>query len=102
MGSLSRTVEGWMGDTLYNRLGDQPDIERTWGLLRDVVGNHLLGSEFVPVPFLESAIYYNQLFVFTKKQSVSIEIVKTDLKNPFQCFLKMGFILESFSQKRHS
>lgn len=94
MASLSRTVEGWMGDTLYSKLGDQPNIERTWNLLRDVVGNHLLGSEFVPVPFIESAVYYNQLFVFTKKQSVSIEIAKIDLKNHFNVFWRCIFYMQ--------
>lgn len=72
MAPLSRTSIGWMDPDLYKNLGDLPDIEKTWSLLRDLIGQHVLGSEFVPVPFIESGAYYNQLFVFTKKQSVSI------------------------------
>ncbi|GIX66535.1 uncharacterized protein CEXT_681561 [Caerostris extrusa] len=70
MTSLRRTVEGWMGDDLYRKLGDEPDIELTWKLLRDLIGQQLFGSEYVTVPFIESAIYYNQLFVLIKKKSL--------------------------------
>lgn len=72
MGTLRRTVEGWMGNLLYQKLGEEPRTEVAWKLLRDLVGQQLFGTEFVPVPFIESALYYNQLFVFTKKKSVCI------------------------------
>ena len=74
MTQLRKNVEGWMGRPFYEGLGEEPYIEKTWRSLRDIVGRHLFDSEFVPVPFIETAAYYNQLFVFTKKQSVSIKI----------------------------
>ncbi|GFS35245.1 uncharacterized protein TNIN_335311 [Trichonephila inaurata madagascariensis] len=70
MTSLRRTVEGWMGDDLYRKLGDEPDIDITWKLLRELIGQQLFGSEYVTVPYIESAVYYNQLFLFTKKKSL--------------------------------
>lgn len=71
MASLRRTVEGWMGDVLYERLGNEPSIDVAWQSIRDLCGQQLFGIEFVPVPFIESGSYFNQLFVFVKKQSVS-------------------------------
>ncbi|GBM19772.1 hypothetical protein AVEN_208647-1 [Araneus ventricosus] len=70
MTSLRRTVEGWMGDDLYRKLGEEPDIELTWKLLRELIGQQLFGSEYVTVPYIESAAYYNQLFVFVKKKNI--------------------------------
>ncbi|GFQ93793.1 uncharacterized protein TNCT_157861 [Trichonephila clavata] len=70
MTSLRRTVEGWMGDDLYRKLGDEPDIDITWKLLRELIGQQLFGSEYVTVPYIESAVYYNQLFLFIKKKSL--------------------------------
>lgn len=79
-----------MCDNVYQSLGDQPNTERTWGLLREVIGQHLFRSDFVPVPFIESAAYYNQLFVFAKKPSVSIKLLKIDNKRTvFQWFLQI-------------
>ncbi|GFS51325.1 uncharacterized protein TNCV_3533681 [Trichonephila clavipes] len=69
MTSLRRTVEGWMGDDLYRKLGDEPDIDITWKLLRELIGQQLFGSEYVTVPYIESAVYYNQLFLFIKKKN---------------------------------
>lgn len=72
-----------MCDSAYQRLGDQPNTERTWGLLREVIGYYLFRSDFVPVPFIQSAAYYNQLFVFAKKPSVSIKTFNIDNKRTF-------------------
>lgn len=69
-----------MCDSVYQRLGDEPNSERTWGLLREVIGYYLFRSDFVPVPFIGSAAYYNQLFVFAKQPSVSIKILNVDNK----------------------
>lgn len=86
-----RIVNCTMCDNVYKRLGDQPNIERTWGLLREVIGQHLFRGDFVTVPFIESAAYYNQLFVFAKKPSVSIKlfIIGNNRRTVFQSFLKM-------------
>lgn len=83
-----------MCDNVYQKLGDQPNIERTWELLREVIGQYLFRSDFVPVPFIESAAYFNQLFVFAKKPSVSIlkimKLLKIDYKSTvFQWFFQM-------------
>ena len=75
MNALSRIVEGWMGHKLYRKLGSVPDVELAWELIREFVGDQLFESEYVMLPHFDSAIYYNQMFVFKKKRSVSIETV---------------------------
>lgn len=72
MASFRRNVEATMSAALYRKLGAEPNLEFIWRCLRNFIGNQLFESDYVTVPFIDSAIYFNQLFVFIKKRTVSI------------------------------
>lgn len=73
--TLQRIVHLTMDRKTYKKLGSEPDIERAWKMVKGIAGENLFQTNFVPVPQIESALYYNQLFVFEKQTNVSTLIL---------------------------
>lgn len=68
---LRRSVNLTMDKEIYKKLGNQPNSEKAWNLVRCAVGEEIFQRDFVPVPHIETALYYNQLYVFKKVKDVS-------------------------------
>ena len=71
MNPILRHVQLIMDRKTYKKLGTEPDIEKAWKIMRCTIGEDLFETNFVPVPQIQCALYYNQLFVFKKCTCVS-------------------------------
>lgn len=92
---LQRIVHLTMDRKMYKKLGNELEIGKAWKMVKEIIGDHLFQTNFVPVPQIDSAVYYNQLFIFEKQTNVSILIFKLTVRKWVFDLLKNFNLLKS-------